>query len=148
LLARRFDLPVDIVLNCAVAFTALRFSSASSSSSLFFSAVAASRTSLSSRSRSTIHCSFSVAFFSRSARLWACSTKDCHNTTRSSNSISTRHHPEKTRRRQLTVSALLMVTMLVRKACISSLSSKMSSFQGVRFQLIFRRGNLRLEDED
>jgi hypothetical protein len=58
------------------------------------------------------------------------------------------HHQEKTRRKQLTVSALLMVTMLVRKACIYSLSSKMSSCQGVRFQLISRRGNLGLEDED
>jgi hypothetical protein len=75
---------------------------------------------LSSFSRSTIRCSFSVAFFSRSARLWARSAKDYRSTTRSSNNISTRHHQEKTRGRQLTVSALLMVTMLVRKACISS----------------------------
>jgi hypothetical protein len=44
-------------------------------------------------------------------------------------SISTRHH--QVHRGQLTVSAFLMVTMLVRKACISSLSSKMSSCQGV-----------------
>jgi hypothetical protein len=41
-----------------------------------------------------------------------------------------------------------MVTMLVRKACMSSLSSNQSSCQGVRFQLIVRRGNLGLEDED
>jgi hypothetical protein len=63
---------------------ALRFSSASSSSSLFFSTATASRTSLSSRSRSVIRCSFSSAFFSRSARLWAHYAKDCHNITRSS----------------------------------------------------------------
>jgi hypothetical protein len=75
---------------------------------------------LSSRSRSTICCSFSIAFFSRSSQLWARSAKDCHSTTRSSNSISTRHHEEKTCGRQLTVSAVLMVTMLVHKACISS----------------------------
>jgi hypothetical protein len=42
----------------------------------------------------------------------------------------------------------LMVTMLVRKACMSSLSSNQSSCQGVRFQLIDRRDNLGLEDED
>jgi hypothetical protein len=71
-------------LNCAVASTPLRLSFASSSSSLFFSAAATSWTSLSSRSRSTICCSFSVAFFSRSARLWARSAKDCHNITWSS----------------------------------------------------------------
>jgi predicted class III extradiol MEMO1 family dioxygenase len=32
---------------------------------------------------------------------------------------------------QLTISALLMVTMLVRKACMSLLSSNQSSYQGV-----------------
>jgi hypothetical protein len=64
---RRFDLPIAIVLNCVVASLALHLSSASLSSSLFFSAAAASRTSLSSRLRSVIRCSFSVAFFSRSA---------------------------------------------------------------------------------
>jgi hypothetical protein len=36
-----------------------------------------------------------------------------------------------THRGQLTVSALLMVTMLVCKACMSSLSSNQSSCQGV-----------------
>jgi hypothetical protein len=49
---------------------------------------------------------------------------------------------------QLTVSALLMVTMLVRKACMSSLSSNQCSSQGVRFQLIVLYGNLGLKDED
>jgi hypothetical protein len=63
-------------------------------------------------------------------------------------SISTRHLQEKTHRRQLTISAVLMVTMLVRKACISSLSSKISSFHGVQFQLIFQRDSLGLEDGD
>jgi hypothetical protein len=63
---------------------ALRFSSAILSSSLLFSADAASRTSLSSRSRSVIRCSFSAAFFSRSVVLWAHSSKDYHNITRSS----------------------------------------------------------------
>jgi hypothetical protein len=67
-----------------VASMALRFSSGSSSSSLFFSAAATSRTSLSSRSSSTIRYSFSIAFFSRSARPLALSANDCHSTTRSS----------------------------------------------------------------
>jgi hypothetical protein len=49
---------------------------------------------------------------------------------------------------KLSVSAFLMVTMLVRKACISSLALKISSYQGVPFYLISRRGNLRLEEED
>jgi hypothetical protein len=39
---------------------------------------------LSSRSRLTIRCSFSIAFFSRSAQPLALSTNDCHKTTRSS----------------------------------------------------------------
>jgi hypothetical protein len=37
---------------------------------------------------------------------------------------------------------------LVRKACISSLSSKISSCQGMSFQSIFRCSNLGLEEED
>jgi hypothetical protein len=41
-----------------------------------------------------------------------------------------------------------MVMMLVRKACMSLLSSNQSSYQGVWFQLIMRHGNLGLEDED
>jgi hypothetical protein len=41
-----------------------------------------------------------------------------------------------------------MVMMLVRKACMSLLSSNKSSYQGVWFQLIMRHGNLGLEDED
>jgi hypothetical protein len=41
-----------------------------------------------------------------------------------------------------------MVMMLVRKACMSSLSSNQSSWKGVRFQLIVRRGNLGLEEEE
>jgi hypothetical protein len=41
-----------------------------------------------------------------------------------------------------------MVTMLVRRACISSLSSKISSYQGVLFQSISRRGNLGLIGEE
>jgi hypothetical protein len=41
------------------------------------------------------------------------------------------NHKTTTRCRQLTVSAVLMVTMLVRKACMSSLSSNQSSCQGV-----------------
>jgi hypothetical protein len=53
-----------------------------------------------------------------------------------------------TSKRKLTVNAWLMVTMLVRRACISSVSSKISSYQGVPFQLISRRGNLGLEEED
>jgi hypothetical protein len=36
-----------------------------------------------------------------------------------------------THRRQLTVNMVLIVTMLVRKACMSSLSSNKSSCQGV-----------------
>jgi hypothetical protein len=47
-----------------------------------------------------------------------------------------------------TISAWLMVTMLVRKVCISSLSSKISSCQGVLFQSISRRGNLGLDEEE
>jgi hypothetical protein len=47
--------------------------------------------------------------------------------------ISTRHHQEKYIVRKLTVSALLIVTMLVYKACITSFSSKISSCQGVPF---------------
>jgi hypothetical protein len=47
-----------------------------------------------------------------------------------------------------TVSAWLMVTMLVHKACISSLSSKISSCQGVVFQSISCRGNLGLDEEE
>jgi hypothetical protein len=50
--------------------------------------------------------------------------------------------------RQLKMSALLMVTMLVYKARMSSLSSNQSSCQGVRSQLIDRRGNLMLEVKD
>jgi hypothetical protein len=42
----------------------------------------------------------------------------------------------------------LMVTMLVRKACISSLSSKISSYQGVLFQSISCRDNLGLIREE
>jgi hypothetical protein len=42
----------------------------------------------------------------------------------------------------------LMVTMLVRMACISSSSSKISSCQGVSFQSISCYGNLGLEEED
>jgi hypothetical protein len=42
----------------------------------------------------------------------------------------------------------LMVTMLVCKASMSSLSSNQSSCQGVWFQLVDCRGNLGLEDED
>jgi hypothetical protein len=53
-----------------------------------------------------------------------------------------------TRHGQLTVNALLMVTMLVRKACMSSLSSNQSSCQEVCFQLIVPCGNLGLEEED
>jgi hypothetical protein len=46
--------------------------------------------------------------------------------------ISTTHNQVTTTCcRQLTVSAILMVTMLVRKACLSSLSSNQSSCQGV-----------------
>jgi hypothetical protein len=56
---------------------------ASSSLSLFFSATATSRTCLSSCSRSVIRRSFSVAFFSRSTRLFARSAKFCHGTTSS-----------------------------------------------------------------
>jgi hypothetical protein len=70
---------------------ALRFSSASSSSSFFsFSAAAASQTSLSKSSRSTIYCSFSIAFFSRSARPLALSASDCYKVTSSSTSFQLR----------------------------------------------------------
>jgi hypothetical protein len=41
-----------------------------------------------------------------------------------------------------------MITMLVYSDFISSLSSKMPSWQGVSFQLISRCDNLRLEEED
>jgi hypothetical protein len=48
------------------------------------------------------------------------------------NNISTANNQVTvTHRGKLTVSALLMVTMLVRKACMSSLSSNQSSCQGV-----------------
>jgi hypothetical protein len=48
------------------------------------------------------------------------------------NTISITHNQVTTTRcRQLTVSTILMVTMLVRKACMSSLSSNQSSCQGV-----------------
>jgi hypothetical protein len=124
--------PVAAVLNYAVASTALRLSSASSSSSLFLSAAAASRTSLSSRSRSVIHCSFSSALLSLSARPLALSTSDYYKITRSSAMLQKQnnqaviiHH------RQLTTSVWLMVTMLVCKARISSLSSNQSSCQEV-----------------
>jgi hypothetical protein len=123
---------VDAVLNCAVASTALHLSSASSSSSLFLSAVVASRTSLSSHSRSIIHCSFSSACRSWSAWPLALSASDYYKTTRSSvilqeqnNQTVIVHH------KQLTMSVLLMVTMLVCKSRMSSLSSNQSSCQGV-----------------
>jgi hypothetical protein len=45
--------------------------------------------------------------------------------------LYTCHRKIVARRNQLTVSAVLMVTMLVRKACISSLSSNQSSCQVV-----------------
>jgi hypothetical protein len=51
-----------------------------------------------------------------------------------------------TRPETLTVNALLIVMMLVRTACISSLLSNQSSYQGVLFQLMDR--NLWLDDED
>jgi hypothetical protein len=62
----------------------LRLSSASSSSSLFLSVAAASRTSLSSRTRLVIHCSFSSACRSWSARPLALSASDYYKITRSS----------------------------------------------------------------
>jgi hypothetical protein len=46
---------------------------------------------------------------------------------------------------KLTVNAALMVTMLVRTACISS--SKISFCQGVSFQSNSHRGNLRLDED-
>jgi hypothetical protein len=106
---------MDKVLNCALASVALHFSSPSSSSSLFFSAVAASRACLSSCSRSVIRCS----------RLLARSAKDCH-TTNLSATLQQKYHQEKYIVSKLTVSAWLMVTMLVRwryhptKGCHSS----------------------------
>jgi hypothetical protein len=111
---RKFQ-AVTAVLNCAVASTALRLSSASSSSSLFLStAAAASRTSLSSRSRSMIRCSFSSACRSWLARPLALSASDYFKITRSLATLQERdkqtaiaHH------KQLTMSALLMVMMLV-----------------------------------
>jgi hypothetical protein len=54
-----------------------------------------------------------------------------HNNKVVSHISSTRHQKIVTRRSQLTVSAVLMVIMLVRKACISLLSSNQPSCQGV-----------------
>jgi hypothetical protein len=95
-----------------------------SSSSLFLSVAAASRTSRSSRSRSVIRCSFSSACRSWSARPLALSASDYYKITRSlvmlqkqNNQAVIIHHM------QLTMSALLMVTMLVCKARMPSLSS-------------------------
>jgi hypothetical protein len=51
-------------------------------------------------------------------------------------------------RSKLTVNAMLMVTMAFSTACISSLSSKMSFCQGVTFQSISYRGNLKLDDDE
>jgi hypothetical protein len=48
-----------------------------------------------------------------------------------SNTSITYNQTTTTRRKMPTVSALLMVTMLVRKSCMSSLSSNQSSCQGV-----------------
>jgi hypothetical protein len=72
------------------------------------------------------------AFFSRSAQPLALCASDCCKVTRSSKSFQLRTiKSPATCCGQLTVSALLMVTMLVRKACMSSLSSNRSSCQGV-----------------
>jgi hypothetical protein len=137
------------VLNCAVSSTALRLSSASSSSSLFLSAAAASRTSLSSRSRSIIRCSLSSACCSWSARPLALSASYCYKITRSSATLQKKNNQEVIiHHRQLTMSVWLMVTMLVCKARMSSLSSNQSSCQGVWSQLIDRRGSIGLEVED
>jgi hypothetical protein len=50
--------------------------------------------------------------------------------------------------RKITVNATLRVTMVFRTARISSLLSKMSSYQGVSFQSISRRDNLGLDREE
>jgi hypothetical protein len=123
---------VAAALNCAVASTTLRLSSASSFSSLFLSAAAASLTSLSSRSRSVIRCSFSSACRSWSARPLALSASDYYKITRSLATLQEQNNQAVTiHDRQHTMSALLMVTMLVCKARMSSLSSNQSSCQGV-----------------
>jgi hypothetical protein len=123
---------VAAALNYAVASTVLRLSSASSSSSLFSLDAAASRTSLSSRSRSVMRCSFSSACRSWSARTLALSASDYSKITRSSMVLQEQNNQAvKIHHRQLKMSALLMVTMLVYKARMSSLSSNQSSCQGV-----------------
>jgi hypothetical protein len=73
---------------------------------------------------------------------------DCHSTTSLTTALQQKHRHEKCIVRKLTVNVLLMLTVLVRKACISSLSSKISSCQGVLFRSISLRGNLGLEEED
>jgi hypothetical protein len=103
---------------------------------------------LSSNSRSVIRCSLSTAFFSRSTRLLSCFAKDFHNTTSLTAALQQKHHQEKYIASKLTISVWLMVIMLVRKAFIFSLSLKISPCQGVSFQSISHRGNLRLEGKD
>jgi hypothetical protein len=126
------NLPVAAALNCAVASTALHLSSASSSLSLFLSAAAASRTSLSSRSRSVIRCSFSSACHSWSARPLALSASDYYKITRLSTMLQKQNNQAVIiHYRQLTMTVWLMVTMLVCKARMSSLSSNQSSYQGM-----------------
>jgi hypothetical protein len=99
--------------------------------------------------RSVIHCSLSSACHSRSARPLALSTSDCYKITRSPAVLQKQNNQEVIiHHKQLTTSAWLMVMMLVRKACMSSLSSNQSSYQGVWSQLIDRCGNLGLEVED
>jgi hypothetical protein len=62
----------------------------------------------------------------------ALSASDCHSTTKIViNTSITYKKATLTRHKTLTVSAWLMVTMLVRKACMFSLSSNQSSCQGV-----------------
>jgi hypothetical protein len=93
----------------------------------------------------TRHCVAS-AFLSRSLWLFARSTNSYHNTIAHQVTLQ-QYIIRKDIVSKLTVNATLMVTMLVRMAYISSLSSKISSWKGVSFQSISRCSNLRLVRE-
>jgi hypothetical protein len=101
---------------------------------------------LSSFSSSVTRRSFAAAFFSRSTRFFARSAKDYHNTTSSSATFQ-QYIARKKIVGKPTISTTLMVTMLVHKACISLLLSKISSCQGVLFQSISHSGNIGLVEE-
>jgi hypothetical protein len=111
------------------------------------SAATALRTCLSSCSSSTTHSCVAVAFLSRSSLPFARSASDYSNTTghrMQLNSTSLEISP----RKRLTVNTSLIVKMALRTACISSLSSKISSYQGVPFQSISQRLNVGPVDDE